>query len=397
VDDAAYFVVFDKDSARRLGLPTDGEILIGRGEAADLRLSDSSVSRKHAKLVVRGGAARIVDLGSHNGVGVNGVRVSGEEPLGSGDVITLGKVTLVYEARGAYAETATVISETPTPPAVVRRVDLDDGAVLLADPVMVRMYQLLERLAAGDGPILIGGEAGTGKSLAAAAVHRFSPRARRPLVAIDCTSEQLDPARAGGGTALLDDVDALTPAEQAALLRLLEARPVDVRVVATTRADLETLPRDLYFRLGAATVWLPPLRARRREISLLADAFLEESCRRLGRPAMVLAPATIATLLAHDWPDNVRELRQTMETVAATTVERVVRPVHLPGRPAARGDATTDAPVPALRPLDDELRSQERRRLEDALRTCGGDPEKAADLLGMPRRAFAAKLRLYRL
>src|SRR5213078_4250654 len=188
-------------------------------------------------------------------------------------------------------------------------------SVVIADPDMQRLYRLLERLARSELPLLLRGETGTGKTTAAHAVHGWSARSAGPLVTLDCAaqSEALTERelfgcergafgsassrkpgmieRAHGGTLVLDQVHQLSASAQARLLGALEHRRVlrlggkherniDIRIIATTSGDLAAavaagrFRRDLYDRLSAASVTLPPLRARRREIALLAQQFL---------------------------------------------------------------------------------------------------------------------------
>jgi DNA-binding NtrC family response regulator len=328
--------------------------------------------------------------------------------------------------------------------------------VVVADPAMVQLYALVKRLAASDLPVLISGETGVGKENAAFAVHHGSRRASGPFVTVNCAAlpEGLveselfghdkgaftgaGAAKAGilesahGGTVFLDEVGELPLAVQARFLRALEARritrvgevrerPIDIRVVAATHRDLEAEVRagrfrqDLYFRLGAATVLLPPLRERPREVPLLARVFLERACQALGRREMVLAADTLAALARYEWPGNVRELRNLMDYAAAAVADDVLEPHHLPrrmrgGSPAEpaepaepKGGSVAPAPAPApapalgggpsFRPLAEELRALERQRMEEALRAADGVQTRAAALLGMPIRTFSFKMR----
>ena len=234
----------------------------------------------------------------------------------------------------------------------------DGRDVVLADPAMLRIYALLRRVAVSDLPVLLTGESGTGKDLAALALHHWSRRASAPLVVLNCAAlpdslveselfgyekgafsgaAQAKPGRlesAQGGTVFLDEVGELTAATQAKLLRVLEAkritrlgdtreRAVDIRLVAATNRDLEaevqkgTFRRDLYFRLSAAKVALPPLRERPRELPVLARRFLDEACARLGFPGRQWSAAALRRLSAHAWPGNVRELKNVVEYLAA--------------------------------------------------------------------------------
>jgi DNA-binding NtrC family response regulator len=213
---------------------------------------------------------------------------------------------------------------------------------------------------------------------------------------------------------------------QAKLLRALEAkritrlgdvheREVDFRVVAATNRDLEAevtagrFRRDLLFRLGAATVELPPLRQRPREISILARLFLTQACARAKRPPMEIAETALAKLGAYAFPGNVRELKNAMEYAAATAEGSVVVLRDLPDRIAGRASAPPSAleveSVPAggavagaprrFRPIADELRELERTRMVETLEATGGVQNRAAELLAMPIRTFTFKLKQY--
>jgi two-component system response regulator AtoC len=363
----------------------------------------------------------------------------------------------------------------------VTEIRLGERVIVVADPAMGRLYQLIRRLAASELPVLISGETGAGKENAAFAVHFWSPRAERPFVAINCAAiaESLVESElfghekgaftgalaakpglfetAAGGTVFLDEIGELPAAAQAKLLRALEARrilrvgavkerEIDIRIVAATHRDLEQevaqgrFRKDLFFRLGAATVILPPLRDRPREVAVLAERFLALACEAGGRAPMTLSPATLALLGRHSWPGNVRELKNTMEYVAAALAEEetVVEPWHLPERvsaareggdaaPAGRalpssgseeapgkiGEAAPGGPEgpegpegnaaepsPGLQPrrersLSEELRALERTRMAEALQATGGVKARAAEFLGMPIRTFTLKCKQY--
>jgi DNA-binding NtrC family response regulator len=310
-------------------------------------------------------------------------------------------------------------------------------AVLVADPSMARVYELLERLGKAALPVLVLGETGTGKENAAYAVHHFSSRAAGPFVSINCaglpdtlieselfgfekgafsgaTTAKPGLFEAGhGGTVFLDELGELSLAAQARLLRVLESktllrlgsvkeRSVDVRVVAATHRDLAAevkagrFRQDLYFRLSAAIVSLPALRERPREIPLLARRFLTEACRAANRAVPVLSAQVSAFLAHHAWPGNVRELKNAMDYAAATSDGAVVELWHLPAQ--LRPEVATPAPVaPAppsqFMPLATELRELERKRILEALEASGGVQTRAAELIGMPRRTFVLRLR----
>ncbi|HEX9101057.1 MAG TPA: sigma 54-interacting transcriptional regulator, partial [Polyangia bacterium] len=290
----------------------------------------------------------------------------------------------------------------------VERVTVGERTALLADPAMIRLFEMIRRLAATALPVLVTGETGAGKELAASAIHFFSSRASRRFVTLNCAALQDTLAEselfgyekgafsgaaaqkqgllevADGGTVFLDEVGELSLTVQAKLLRALEERSItrvggvkpidlDFRIVAATNRNLEDevkkgrFRQDLFFRLSAATVVLPPLRDRPRELGLLARAFLAET----GKPGKTLSPASLRALAAYSWPGNVRELRNTMEYLAATIIDEVIEPWHLPERitgatpdadapaPPAAGDGGGVANVPHFAMLADEVRQLE--------------------------------------
>ncbi len=238
-------------------------------------------------------------------------------------------------------------------------------------PRMREVYRLLHRAAATGSTVLLRGESGTGKELAARALHKASPRADRPFVAVNCAtlSETLLESELFGhergaftgavarkigkvevadtGTLFLDEIGEIPPPLQARLLRFLQERElervggtrtiqVDVRVVAATNRDLERMIRegtfreDLYYRLNIITLHLPPLRERRQDIPLLASHFAAETGRRLGRPVAGFTPEARACLQRHDWPGNVRELANAVERAIVLGEGDLIRPEDLP-------------------------------------------------------------------
>jgi DNA-binding NtrC family response regulator len=442
----SYVLAVGRGSCRAIELPAVGELLIGRDDEADIVLDDPASSRRHARLIVAGEEIRIADLGSHNGTRVNGVRVDGSVALAYGDEIAVGEVMIIVHAsrrrRARVASNAEVGSN---------RISLGDREVIVADPAMVRIYELLARLARGDLPVLVCGETGVGKEHAAFAVHHGSPRRTGPFVVVNCAAIQESLVEselfghekgafsgatstkpgllqtADGGTAFLDEVGELAPGIQAKLLRVVEShritrvgsvreQAVDFRLVTATNRDLPAevqagrFRRDLLYRLNGATVEIPPLRDRPREIEILAREFLDEACRRAERLPLSLSASALQRLEAHGWPGNVRELRNAMQLAAATVVGDVVEAADLRlvnavlGQGAgATGVATTsDAAVRApssagrpVRPIAEELEQLEALRMAEALAACGGVQIRAAELIGMPMRTFSSKVKQY--
>jgi two-component system response regulator AtoC len=328
-----------------------------------------------------------------------------------------------------------------------RVIEIAGSDLIVADPAMLRMLALLDRLSKTDLSVLVCGETGTGKELAATVLHRWSARAPHPLVALNCAAlpETLAESelfghekgaftgavaqkigileQGDGGTVFLDEIGELSLAIQAKLLRAVDTKritriggqgehPVNLRIVAATNRDLTEevkagrFRQDLLFRIGGATVWLPPLRDRRREIPILAQRFLADACRRAGRDAMTISVEAMQLLLDFPWPGNVRELRNVMEYVAAAHDEPTAAAWHLverlggEGRPG-RGrsvSATMLATLPPpddFVPIEDELRELERTRMSQALAAADSNQTAAAELIKMPLRTFQAKAKVY--
>jgi two-component system response regulator AtoC len=322
--------------------------------------------------------------------------------------------------------------------AVVRRT-FGGRTVVLADSAMLQLFALVERLAPTALSVLVGGETGTGKEIVARALHHLSPRAEGPFIAVNCAAlpEHLaeselfghargaftgaDQQRSGKieaahrGTLFLDEVGEMPAALQAKLLRALEEREVvrlgestprklDVRVVAATNRDLKRavdegrFRGDLYYRLNAASVVVPPLRQRPREIPIIARLVLEEAAAADGREPLALLPETLRLLAAHPWPGNVRELRNAVERAAALATGSAIEPWLLPAEVAAgfgRGDGDAADPSRAFVPLHEEVQDLERRRIAEALDAAGGVQSHAAVLLQVPLRTFYMKVKQY--
>lgn len=337
----------------------------------------------------------------------------------------------------------------------VRRLTLGAETVVIADPAMHRLYDLVEKLARTDLPVLISGETGTGKEMVALALHEMSSRRGRRFVAINCaaiadtlfeselfghergaftdarTSKRGLLEAAEGGTVFLDEVGECSLGAQAKLLRVIETRrvgrvgsvverPVDIRVIAASNRDLEAevaagrFRRDLYFRLRAASLYLPPLRDRPLDIPVLARTFLERASR--DRPPTSLSDGALRRLLVHDWPGNVRELKNLMGYCAAVGPGTVIEARDLPPfvaertapwllredvkdrRPAATGTIAVPDMTPGgrgFRPLREELREIERTRIREALESTGGVRVEAARLLDLPLRTLVARISEY--
>jgi DNA-binding NtrC family response regulator len=256
--------------------------------------------------------------------------------------------------------------------------DRDDTGIELIgqDAKMVAIGELIRRTARSTVPVLISGEPGTGKALIARAIHRGSYRADKSFVAVHCGASpepvlarelfgyepQASPGlgrwigafeRARGGTLFLKEIGSLPPALQTTLLRVLQARviervggnppiPVDVRVLAATSTDVQQLVysgrfrAELYYRLRVIPIDVPPLRARRGDIALLAHYFLARATRPSPAREPGIAPAAMAALHAYDWPGNVQELANLVQGLAGRTPHARIQWQDLPWELRAR-------------------------------------------------------------
>jgi DNA-binding NtrC family response regulator len=310
--------------------------------------------------------------------------------------------------------------------------------VLGEDPAWKETMLAVQRAAPTDATVLLLGESGTGKELLSRALHQLSPRAKAPFVAINCAaipeallenelfghekgaftgaaSRKIGKAEmAHRGTLFLDEIGDLPLSLQAKILRLVQERQfervgglqtisVDVRVVAATNRDLrEAVARrefreDLYFRLSVFPVEIPPLRRRRGDIPLLADAFLDRYAREMGRKGLRFSDAARRDLLDHHWPGNIRELQNAIERAAILAEGLEIEPRHL--RLTADPDAGQRlADVLDLSgPLADVVKRAAARAEEEAIRLAlqesAGDQRAAAARLGISPAALGRRLR----
>ena len=320
------------------------------------------------------------------------------------------------------------------------------GVVLGDSRVMKQVWSVVARAAPGNATVLVRGESGTGKEVVARAIHGASSRADKPFVKIDCASlpdalleselfgyekgaftgaTARKPGRvelAEGGTLFLDEIGELGTAVQAKLLRLLQDREierlggtrtlrVDVRVVAATHRDLETMidrgqfRQDLFYRLNVVPLWLPPLRARRSDIEVLVQHFVRAFGAANEKPNITIDAAAIKVLRGQRWPGNVRQLQNVVERLvvlseAPTISEQAVREelsqrVRFATQPSTtQGSSAQEsaAAVSVVGPLDAEMREAERRALVRALEHAGGNRTLAARLLGISRSSLYEKI-----
>jgi DNA-binding NtrC family response regulator/pSer/pThr/pTyr-binding forkhead associated (FHA) protein len=364
-------------------------------------------------------AQRLRKVKARMGVDVQiGTAVFPTDGTRSGELINAARASLRGVRGGKKGERETA-----------GKVALAGKQVIIGDPVMKQVYTLARQCAASSITVLVVGETGVGKEVVAEAVHRFSPRAEKAYVRLNCASlpESLLEAElfgyergaftganrlkagyfeaASGGTLFLDEIGELPESAQAKLLRALEQRritrvggtkeiAVDVRLVCATNRDLEAEMRrgrfreDLYFRISAFVIPVPPLRDRKAEIEPLAQQFCRELAVDSGqRVATITAPAMVA-MLQHDWPGNVRELRNAIERAVVLSGGGSIEVEHLPDRlregaitPRSGGDA-----------VDHDVRRKvaevERDSVQAALDESAGNQTHAARRLGISRFAL---------
>jgi two-component system, NtrC family, response regulator AtoC len=430
---------FSGGQSWKLQIPDRGRILLGRGEGCDVVIKDAHVSRTHCCIHV-GGNVLLEDLGSTTGTRLMGRPLHRGEKvlLKRGDVFEIGDTHVMCQADARAASFAPASgapdSGDPGPP-----------PDLPAATAMRRLRETLDRIAVSRISVLISGETGVGKGVLAAELHRRSARTGA-FVALNCAELQetlleselfghergaftgANVSKAGlietaeGGTLFLDEIGEMSLATQAKLLRVLEdrsvrrvgslqARTVDVRVLAASNRDLATeserglFRRDLFFRLNGISLLLPPLRERMDELEPLARTFLAQSSEAHGRESPPeLEAEAIELLKQHSWPGNIRELRNvleravvlcpgdvvTAEYIAMSTPEWKPKVVSL----ADHGRFRSQEPDGSAVATEDGALN-ERRRIEEALETCAGNQSRAAKLLGISRATLVSRLNLY--
>ena len=300
-------------------------------------------------------------------------------------------------------------------------------------PVFRDVLRLAETVAPSDSIVLIQGESGTGKEVIARWIHGLSGRAQGPFVSINCgalpeglleselfghvkgafTGAVRDHeglfAAAAGGSFFLDEIGEMAPATQVKLLRVLQEReaipvggtqpvPVDVRLIAATNRDIEQDMRggrfrsDLFYRLNVIAIHLPPLRERREDIPLLADAFLRRMAVERGTAPKAVVADAMSAIMAYDWPGNVRELENALERAWTLTQGEAIPAAALPARVTERRAPSLVADRPAVNPTLDVV---ERAYILWVLQNEGGNKTRAAEVLGIDPSTLYRKLARY--
>jgi transcriptional regulator with PAS, ATPase and Fis domain len=420
---SARVIAFWDSGTTERALAPGQTLVLGRGEECDLQVLHGSVSRR--QLAIHGGPpVTVEELGSSNGSRLRGemltkgVRVE----LLPGDILEAGgAIAVLHDAGGSCAP--------------ARAASFGGPAAIASMKVIHRTIDLV---APSSLSVLLRGETGVGKEVFAEQIHAKSPRARGPLVRINCAAlpEPLLEGELFGfergaftgavaaktglieaantGTLFLDEVGDVPMATQVKLLRVLESRevmrlgsvratPVDIRLVSATHRDLErgladgSFRADLYFRLNGLTILVPPLRERRDEILGLATHFVTQLAMKDRRPVATLSAEAIAALRAHPWPGNVRELRNVIERAVVLAGGATITPEHLllPAAPASGRLEERQPPpsAPGGERLWEEIERRERERIVDALRQTNGNQTAAAKLLGIARRTLINRIK----
>ena len=297
--------------------------------------------------------------------------------------------------------------------------------------LMARVVELARRVAASEANLLVVGESGTGKGLLARFIHEASPRRQGPFVTITCANIAADLLEselfghekgaftganeqkkgrfelADGGTILIDGVSELQPSLQGKLLRVVQERSferlagtrtisVDVRILASTQADLEVLVaagsfrKDLFYRLNVIRIEIPPLRERLEDVPVLAEQVLVDIARRRGAVPMRLSKGALDRLMRHSWPGNVRELQNVIESAAILEDGPEIR-----AEAVRVGDARPAAPIAEAVHKRYSLDQLEEAYIREVLRLTDNNRSEAARILGINRKTLLEKRKRY--
>jgi Nif-specific regulatory protein len=420
LDDAASDPRFYRDVDRQTGLATRDLLAV--------------------PLLTRHGPVGLIEVVNHRG----------GTPFGDADLEFLsalaGSVAVAIENARLWADMKATAAELRDQLGTFRR-DLahrERFDLVGSGARMEEVFRLMESASASPITVLIQGETGTGKELVARGIHRASARATQPFVAVNCAalpetlleSELFGHRRgaftgatqdrrglfeaASGGTVFLDEVGEMPLTMQAKLLRVLQEgevmpvgerapRRIDVRVIAATNRDLlesieqRTFRDDLYYRLSAFPIYVPPLRERREDIPSLANRFLASAAERHGKHVPGINPNALAALMGAAWPGNVRELQNEIERcVALALAGESIGPTHLSARllTAAADSAGESRPPAAAAPQGNEDLRNARTAFEvefiaKVLRQHRGNVSHAAEALGISRVALQKKMKDY--
>lgn len=352
---------------------------------------------------------------------------------GSGDrkdVLRTGNIDIVPDSRHREdTRTATATDSKKDQILTVERLYMI-GETL----AMQELRKNIERLAALDCPVIIRGETGTGKELAARIIHNLSPRKKNRFMAINCgcfsndllieelfrpgnpvfpgaapTSASFDrPEPESGGTILLDQIEDMSPKMQLSMLKIIDSKqvslqdgrddfPFDVRILAASRYKLGKLAaegkfrEELYYRLNVLELFIPPLRERRDDIPPLCGYFLDKFAKEFKKAVEYISDEAISIFMSYDFPGNVRELEHIIERAVILADGKTIEPKHLP----ARFKKAASAPLDANRKFM-TLAEMEKQYILEVLEATGGNKSKTVELLGISRAALWRKLKQFK-
>jgi DNA-binding NtrC family response regulator len=427
--DQVYLLVMGPGVTRMVGIRPGKQALMGRGEDCDISVQDKKLYRQHALFKRVENQLFVTDLDSTNGTYVNGEKLLTGRRLDHGDEIKAGSTRAVAVLTSARAVPGRAPAaegkgaETPSP--VHGR-----GDIVVADPTMLKIYELCDRIAPKYSSALIMGETGVGKEVVARYLHSSSPYRDGPFIAINCAAvpENIAESELFGyekgaftgaesrkaghleaahrGTLFLDEISDLAQSMQAKLLRFLDSGAltrlggtepvhVDTRIIGASNKDMDMEVRDgkmradFFFRLNQFVIYLPPLRSRPSEIIPLARHFLALMSAKHGA-ALRFSPEAEKRLAGCDWPGNARQLRHVVERAAILAEGDVIDEGLIAS--TIDGSGQDAAPAPGM---DSDVEDVEKRSIVDALRSSGGNVTKAAKMLGITRRRLGYKIKKY--
>ncbi len=305
---------------------------------------------------------------------------------------------------------------------------LEDELIMTENPVMRGIMKNIEKAAPTDAAILISGESGTGKELVASFIHRKSVRRDRPLVKVNCAaipdtlleSELFGHERgaftdavdehagkfelAHGGTIFLDEIADMSVKTQPKILRVLQEKTferlggnriynTDIRIISATNRDIRDLierglfREDLYYRLSVVTIELPPLRERREDLLPLVDHFIDKFNVQYGRSVRGVSEEVKSVFMKHDWPGNIRELKNCVERAVIFSEGDTIETAHLGSQYRELGVGY------AMNTLDNLQESMNRAIISEALKMSGGNREQAAKLLNITRKTLYNRMK----
>jgi len=402
----------------------------------DLRMGDVDGLNILSKAKQELPEAEVIVLTGHSSVH------SAVTAMQGGAYTYLTKPLDITELRAAVRKASERIRLIRRNAQLARRLDERFGfqGVIGSSPAMHKVISQLQALAPTETTVLIQGENGTGKELAAMALHQNSPRKNKPFVPLNISAlpESIleselfghEPGAftgaagrrigkfefANGGTLFLDEVGEMPMETQIKLLRVLEERkitrigsneekPINVRLLAATNADLKQMMQegsfreDLYYRISVVTVFLPPLRERRIDIPVLTDHFLKEFSQIHGKEAPAVTRNARQAMMAYDWPGNIRQLRNTVERMLVLDTDGSLDVDDLPDEISPLAPEEIEGTAGAIAGFDtlvgQPLKDVEKYYISRALDVTDGNREEAAKALGIGERTLYRKIKEY--